>query len=149
MTQSNNIFYSAVYFLSATLITAWFIAVAPMYISEGQMVLSGSIAGGKWAVQIIAAFIWLPIIKWEFLRRIGHTCFIGSALLLPYCVGAAFSFNSPNFFIGSLVVAVVAMVVLYYQSVRSCRITIRWWWGWLVCLAIAITLQLTVVFEFF
>lgn len=147
MTQSNNIFYTGVYFLLATLITAWFIAVAPMYISDGQMVLSGTIAGGKWAIQIIAAFIWLPSIKYEFLRRIAHTCFVGSVLLLPYCVGGAFlNYNSPYFFIGSLVLAVFAMIALYYKSVRKCNISLNWWWGWLVCLVIAITLQLTVVF---
>lgn len=148
MNQQNNIFFSAVYFALSAAITAWFIAAAPMYISQRQILLSGTIAGGKWAVQIIAALLLLKGRKWKFIRYIGFTCFIGSALLLPYAIsGWFFNINAPLFFIGSLLVAVLAMVVLYFNSVITSRISLSWWTSWLVCLAVAITLQLAVVFD--
>jgi hypothetical protein len=40
------------------------------------------------------------------------------------------------------------MIALYYQAVKKTGLSLKWWAGWLVCLAVAITLQLTVVFGY-
>jgi hypothetical protein len=148
MNNSTNIFLFFFYFILSTVITWWFIIVAPMYISQEQMMLSCGIAGGKWMIQVAAGYLLLGDKRWEFLKRIGFTCFIGSVILLPYSISGSMHWNnSPRFFLGSLIVAVLAMILLYYNSVRKCRISLKWWLEWLVCLAIAISLQLTVVFH--
>jgi hypothetical protein len=139
---------SILYFALSTLFTAWFVLLSPMYISQEQMFLSAAIAGGKWAIQILMGILFLEKKTILFLKKIGFVCFIGSCLLLPY---VALSFmnvsNSSFFFIGSLFVSVVAMIALYYKEVRQMQLSIKWWLIWLLCLAIAISLQLTVVFH--
>lgn len=145
---SKEIILFLFYFIASTIITWWFIIVAPMYISQEQMLLSCGIAGGKWMVQVIAGFLLLKDKRWPFLRRIGFTCFIGSLVLVPYSVsGSFFGFADPMFFLGSLIVSVFTMIVLYYRSVEKTGISLKWWFGWVFCLAIAISLQLTVVFH--
>lgn len=136
------------YFTLSTLITWWFIAVSPLYISLEQMLWSCGIAGGKWTIQLIAAFLLLKEKKWDFFRNIGWVCLVGSMLLLPYCISASFNWMAnAAFFIGSLVAAVVAMIFLYYRAVKQVNISLFWWVAWLSCLAVAISLQLTVVFH--
>lgn len=148
ITTRNEILLFLFYFTLSTIITWWFIIVAPMYISQEQMLLSCGIAGGKWMIQVVAGYLLLKDKRWAFLRRIGFTCFIGSVILLPYSVsGSFFAFADPSFFLGSLIVSVLTMIALYYRSVRSTGISLGWWFGWLLCLAIAISLQLTVVFH--
>jgi hypothetical protein len=143
-----DILPALIYFFLSTVITWWFIAVSPLYISEDQMLLSCGIAGGKWMVQLIAGFILLHEKRWEFIRRIGFTCFIGSFILLPYCLSSVMKFNdSSEFFLASLIFSVVTMILIYYRSVKKCRISLLWWIAWLLCLAIAVSLQLTVVFH--
>ena len=136
------------YFLLSTLITWWFIQASPLYTSTQQKLLSCGIAGTKWGIQILAALILLKERKWEFIKDIGLTCFIGSLILLPYAIfSSAFGINGKNFFVGSLLVAVAVMILMYAISVRHSRLSKSWWVGWLVCLAIAIYLQLTIVFQ--
>ena len=136
------------YFLLSTLITWWFIQASPLYTSTPQKLLSCGIAGTKWGIQILAALILLKKRKWEFIKDIGLTCFIGSLILLPYAIfSSAFGINGKNFFVGSLLVAVAVMILMYAISVRHSRLSKSWWVGWLVCLAIAIYLQLTIVFQ--
>lgn len=136
------------YFVASTLITWWFIEASPLYTSLQQKLLSCGIAGAKWSIQIIAAWFLLKEKKWLFLKNIGLTCFIGSIILLPYAVlSNASGINGQNFFLGSLLLAVAVMILMYAISVRSTGVKIYWWLGWLVCLAIAVTLQLTVVFH--
>jgi len=138
------------YFLFSTLITWWFIEASPLYTSTDQKLLSCGIAGAKWTIQILAALILLKEKKWEFIKDIGLTCFIGSLILIPYAIfSSAFGINGKNFFLGSLLMAVAVMILMYAISVRHSRLSKIWWLGWLVCLAIAITLQLTVVFHVF
>jgi len=135
------------YFLLSTLITWWFIQASPLYTSTNQKLLSCGIAGAKWGIQIFAALLLLKENKWEFIKDIGLTCFIGSLILLPFAIfSSAFGINGTNFFLASLLVAVAVMILMYAISVRHSRLSKLWWLGWLVCLAIAITLQLTVVF---
>ena len=143
-----DIIFSVFYFFTSTIITWWFIAISPLYISNEQMLLSCGIAGGKWMIQLLAGFILLNEKRWEFIRRIGCTCFIGSVLLLPYCISSMMRLSdSATFFLGSLILSVSTMIVIYYWSVRKCRISLIWWAAWLICLAIAVTLQLTIVFH--
>jgi hypothetical protein len=145
-----DILLGLTYFFLSTVITWWFIAVSPLYISEGQMLLSCGIAGGKWMIQLLAGFMILHEKRWEFMRRIGFTCFIGSMILLPYCLSSVMKLNdSPEFFLASLIFSVAAMVLIYYWSVKKCGISLLWWGAWLICLAIAVSLQLTVVFHVF
>lgn len=148
MTQNRNIFLFFLYFFLSTVITWWFIAVCPLYISKQQMLLSCGIAGGKWMIQIVAGYLLLGDQKWEFLRRIGHTCFIGSVILLPYAVvGSCFLVSGAEAFVTFLALSVVTMIGVYRWNVRRMRLPLKWWFAWLGCLAIAISLQLTVVFH--
>jgi hypothetical protein len=144
-----TIYTALLYFLLSTLLTWWFIAASPLYITPHQMFLSCGIAGGKWAIQLLAAFFLLTQEKkWKFIHHIAYTCFIGSMLLTPYAISSAFNGNtSSNFFIGSLIVSVITMIFLYYLSTKKAGVALGWWWGWLICLATAVTLQLTVVFD--
>jgi hypothetical protein len=39
------------------------------------------------------------------------------------------------------------MVLMYFFAVKQAALPLIWWFGWLFCLAIAISLQLTIVFH--
>lgn len=135
------------YFSLSALITWWFIKSASLYTGLPQALLSLAIAAGKWVLQIAAALLLLETVKWAFIHRIARCCFAGSAMLLPYCLSTATGNNPEDFFTGSLVLAVVLMIYLYYQSVQQTGLKLYWWIGWLVSLALAIFLQLTLVFQ--
>lgn len=136
------------HFALSTLFTWWFVMVSPLYISNEQMVLSTVVAGGKWAIQIIAALMLLSKRRWEFVREIGFVCLAGSCVLLPYVLFSILHWSSDaRFFVGSLVVAVVLMIILYHKAVKLLFLPSAWWYGWLVCLCIAVSLQLTIVFH--
>jgi membrane protein DedA with SNARE-associated domain len=113
------------------------------------MLLSSGIAGGKWLVQVMLGLVLLNDKAFIFLKNIGFVCFTGSCILIPYILSAMTGLsNAAEFFFGSLVVSVITMIVLYYRAVRQTGLSARWWLGWLLCLAVAITLQLTVVFGY-
>jgi hypothetical protein len=136
------------YFVLATLITWWFIKESPLYTSQKQQLLSCGIAGGKWAIQILAALIVLKERRWVFIKDIGMTAFAGSIILLPYAIlGSVFGINGKDFFLGSLTISIALMVFMYAISVRHSRLHIAWWLGWLICLSIAIILQLRLIFD--
>ncbi|WP_316765312.1 hypothetical protein [Pedobacter frigiditerrae] len=136
------------YFLLSTLITGWFIGQKyVLYENMQQMLLSGSIAGAKWGIQILAALLFLGKKKFEFIRRISFVCFIGSALLLSYYLMAYLPISNANQFLFALVLCVVVMLFLYFKAVIKTRISLKWYFGWVLCLCIAITLQLNVVFH--
>jgi hypothetical protein len=141
--------YASVYFVLSTLLTWWFVILCPVYVSNEQMILSTSIAGGKWAMQIVLALALLRSKSWLFIKEISFVCFVGSCILVPYIV-LAFSGiqDAPEFFFGSLIVSVLTMIVLYYRGIKAVNISMLWWYFWLVCLCIAISLQLTVVFHY-
>jgi hypothetical protein len=145
--QQKDILRSGFFFLASVLLTAWFIqAGESLYISTGIMYISGTIAATKWGLQIIAALFFLGDKKWLFIRRIGFTCFAGSAILLPYFLFSTIRLLPNSFFI-SLVLSVLLMIFLYYRAVVTTGLSIKWFWGWIACLATAILLQLTVVFK--
>lgn len=138
------------YFGLSFILTWWFICVSPLYISQEQMLLSTGIAGGKWFLQIIAGLIFLKDKSWEFLKGIGSVCLLGSCLLIPYIAGSVLGVaNNGSFFLGSLIVSVITMIFYYFYMVKKLHIGIKWWIYWILCLAIAISLQLTLVFHVF
>ena len=142
-----NIFLAFIYFLLSTIITWWFIQQGKtLYFSQSKMLLSCGIAGAKWGIQIGAVLLFLHQKKWIFIKCIGFTCFVGSCILLPYCF-FEFLRNIENSFLASLIIAVLTMIFLYYKSVKQTGISIKWFGGWVCCLAIAISLQLFVVFK--
>lgn len=137
-----------IYFTLSGLLTWWFIIVCPLYISQEQMLLSTSIAGAKWSIQIILGLLFLKEKAWPFVKNIGFVCFIGSCILIPYIILSITGIsNSGSFFLGSLIVAVIIMVFSYLRILKKLLLPIKWWIYWLICLAIAISLQLTVVFH--
>jgi hypothetical protein len=138
------------YFTLSTVITWWFVILSPLYSSIEQMLLSTSIAGGKWAIQLGLGLLFLKEKRYRFLREIGYVCLVGSLLLSPYVLSASLGLsNTAEFFTGSLITAVLVMIYLYFKAVRSTQIALQWWLFWLLCLATAISLQLTVVFDIF
>jgi len=148
MNDPKKISLAIIYFILSTAITWWFVDVCPLYDSLQQKLLSTGIAGAKWCLQIAAAYFFLPQKRWDFIKHIGATCLVGSAILLPYAAMASFAdFNSATFFISSLLIAVVVMIALYLWAVKRSALAYKWFWGWIICLCIAISLQLTVVFS--
>ncbi len=145
-TNKFNIILAVVLFLLATGITMFFIERSSLYQSREQKILSVGIAGAKWLVQIIAA-IFLLKQRWLFIRKIATTCFIGALVLLPYCIFTTRESSHHKFFIMSLIGSVICMMLHYKRSLVSAGVPIGWWYSWLFCLAIAITLQLTIVFH--
>ena len=147
--KSNNLFLATLYFGLSTILTWWFVILCPLYVSTEQMLLSTTIAGGKWAIQILAGLVLLKDKAFLFLRKIGFVCLIGSCILIPYIGLALFHiYDGKEFFFGSLIVSVITMIIFYYRAVKQMGVSIKWWLGWLLCLAVAISLQLTVVFRF-
>ena len=148
--MNKKITVAIIYFLLSTLITWWFIQASPLYTSMQQKLLSCGIAGAKWSIQIFTALIFLKERKWHFIKNISFVCLIGSLILLPYAVlSKLWGVNGNDFFVGSLVLAVAVMIFFYAVAVKNAGINIKWWLGWLLCLAIAVTLQLTIVFHVF
>ena len=148
MKETKQIYFAIIYFLLSCIITWWFVNACPLYTGLQQKLLSTGIAGAKWALQIATAYFFLENKKWVFIKNIGFTCLVGSSILLPYAIAASFSnLNSTAFFVTSLIVSVVAMIILYFLNVRKLMIPAKWFWGWICCLIVAIILQLTVVFS--
>ncbi len=136
------------YFLLSTLFTWWFVVLSPDYSGPELMILSTSIAGGKWMIQILGAFLFMKEKAVVFVKNIGFVCFVGSCILLPFVISALTGFNNGSiFFFISLVLSVITMIILYRAAVLKSQVSIGWWYFWLFCLAVAISLQLTVVFK--
>lgn len=147
-TDTKHIILAGVCFFISTLLTWWFIEVSNLYHSQKQEILSAGIAGGKWGLQILLALIFLREKKWAFIYGISVVCMVGSIILLPYCLALISGFpDSPAFFVGSLIAAVFAMLVFYYQTVKKNEVGGQWFVFFAVALFIAVSLQLTVVFK--
>lgn len=148
MKDSKEKYSAFLYFSLSTVITWWFVDVCPLYEGVQQKLLSTGIAGAKWALQILAAYFFLADKKWGFIKNTGITCLAGSLILLPYAMAATFfHVNGSSFFVSSLIVAVLVMIIMYFLNVQKLALSKKWFWGWIVCLVIAITLQLTLVFS--
>lgn len=149
MSNKKTIFLAIVYFLLSAALAGIFIANKFwLYNNINAMIFSGTIAGGKWLLQIIAAYIFLKEKKWEFIKRIGFVCFIGSLILFVYYIFNFFPLPIDGFsqFIVSIGLSVLAMIMMYYRTVKKTGLSIKWFWGWMICLVIAISLQLNIVF---
>ncbi|MEO7308053.1 MAG: hypothetical protein ABIR78_10475 [Ferruginibacter sp.] len=148
MNNSKSIYFAILYFLLSAIITWLFVDACPLYTSLQQKLLSTCIAGAKWGLQIAAGYFFLGTKKWEFIKNIGIVCMAGSIVLLPYTIIAGLGKeNGSIFFTYSLLLAVVLMIGLYFLNILRAGLPLKWFGGWLICLAIAITLQLTVVFS--
>jgi hypothetical protein len=148
MNDTKNIYFAILYFGLSGIITWLFVDACPLYSSFHQKLLSTGIAGAKWGLQIAAGYFFLGEKKWEFIKNIGAVCMAGSFVLLPYVIAAFFGKDHGSvFFVNSLLLAVVLMIGLYFLNILRSGIPLKWFGGWLVCLGIAITLQLTVVFS--
>jgi len=153
MTSAGNtgkdMILAALYFFLSTVLTWWFIdrGASLYHFDMHKMLLSCAVAGGKWAIQIGAALLWLREQRWPFIRRIAFTCFAGSCILVPFCFGLPTLIAGINSFLLSLISSVACMMVLYYRSVRSTGLPVKWFLGWVACLCVAVSLQLTVVFN--
>ena len=148
MNNSKNIQLPVLYLFLSAAITWWFVDVCPLYTGLQQKLLSTGIAAAKWGFQIGAAYFFLSAKKWEFIKNIGFTCLVGSVILLPYPIATVFfKIDNSQFFVGSLIAAVLVMIILYFLNVQKLALPKKWFWGWIFCLVIAITLQLTVVFS--
>jgi hypothetical protein len=141
---------ATVYFGLSLILTILFVLVCPMYISQEQLILSLSIAGGKWIVQITAAIALLRKRRSSFIHGMGRVCLLGSLILVPYILSGWLEIsNEPVFFFGSLMLAILVMVYRYYAEVTRLNLSLAWWYFWLLCLTTAIGMQLTVVFHLF
>ena len=139
-----------IYFLLSAVLTGVFIGNKFwLYDSVSSMVLSGCIAGGKWLVQIIAALIFLKEKKWEFIKRIGFICFVGSCMLFLYNILFYLPLPLDGFslFVLSILLSVLVMIIMYYRAVQKTGLPLKWFWAWFACLAVAVFLQVKVVFE--
>lgn len=146
MNSGRAIALAGIYFLFGAIITSWFIArKAWLYESVDLMILSGSIAGAKWLIQLVAALILLRETRWTFIKNIGLVCLAGSAaLLIYYFLPISWGFGTLTV---SVAFSVLLMIGLYYRAVKISNVSIYWFWSWIVCLLIAVSLQLTVVFD--
>lgn len=142
-TTHRNAGIAAIGFLVSLLLTWWFIESFDGYLSFRNRILSGSIAGGKWALQLLLAFLLLGDKRWLYFREMGVVCATGSLLLLPYILLG----NSWYFFLGSLICSVIAMAVMVVLRLTAIQVGKNWILLWFGLLAIAVTLQLTVVFK--
>ena len=99
--DKRNVIIAFASFLLATIITYYFIYCgADVYHFDHQkMLLSCTIAGGKWGLQILGAIMFLKEQRWVFIRNISLTCLVGSVVLLPFCFRPDLSmFSGVTFF---------------------------------------------------
>lgn len=146
---NNNIIKAALYFILSVLLTGIFINQKFwLYSSVNAMLLSSSIAASKWMIQIVVALLFLKEKKWAFIRRISFVCFIGSAILFVYYIldFSPLPIGGFSQFILSIGLSVLVMIFLYYKAVKKTRLSLKWFWSWMLCLFIAVFLQTTVVF---
>lgn len=146
--MQKHLYLTAFNFSLSAFLTWLFVISFPIYVSQDQMLLSSFIAGGKWLFQIIIALVILKEKAWEFIQAISKVCLWGSMILIPFIISSYFKWDSGTlFFVLSLVLAVVVMIVSYYSAVKKRALTMWLNGSWLCSLMVAITLQLTVVFK--
>ena len=139
---------AAVYFGLSLLLTTLFVLACPLYISQEQLILSLSVAGGKWIIQILAAIALLRKRRSSFIHGMGRVCLLGSLILVPYILSGWLEIsNDPIFFFGSLMLAILVMVFRYHHEVSRLNLSLAWWYFWLFCLTTAVGIQMTVVFH--
>lgn len=139
---------AAIYFGISLILTTLFVLACPLYISQEQLILSLSFAGGKWVLQIFLAIAILRRRTASFIHGMGRVCLMGSMMLIPYILSAWLEISDDQwFFFGSLLLAILIMVFRYYTEVTRLNLSLAWWYFWLFCLTVAVGLQMTVVFH--
>ena len=106
------------------------------YISLRQMLLSGGIAGGEWAIQLSLAWFRLGDEKWRYYREMGMICAIGSSILVPYIITS----GGWEYFLASLIGCVVVMAGLICWRLSNLGLRKFWVPLWFGLLAVAVTL---------
>jgi hypothetical protein len=149
MNSDTKYIVQAVICLSLSTVFTWqFIAVSNLYQTQSQEVLSCSIAGENRSLQILLALLFLKEKNRSFIYGISLVCLVGSVMLLPYCVARLLGFaDNSAFFVGSSITAVMCMSALYYRTVRQNQVGLHWVVFFAIALFIAVSLQLTVVFQ--
>ncbi len=144
--DARDISLATFYFLLSAVITGWFIGEKyALYQSSNQLLLSGSIASIKWITQIIAALILLKNKKFEFIKRIATVCLVGSIVLFSIYAIEHFLEATTYQLLVALGASVITMIILFYRAVFLTDISIKWFYGWLACLTLTFSLQLTVI----
>lgn len=125
------------------ILTGYFIEAYDGYISMHQTLLSGGIAGGKWAIQLSLAWFILGDKKWRYYKEMGTICAVGSSILIPFIIWP----GGWEYFLSSLSASVLVMASLVCWRLQ--RIPLNKWWVllWFGFLAIAVALQLLIVFR--
>lgn len=147
---NRNIFYAVLYFLSAAMITSFFIAGKFwLYSDVPTMLSSGVVTVAVWLMQVIIALILLRTEKWEFIKRVGFVSLIGSATLYLYYLFAFLPIAISGFsqFVVSVGCSVIIMIVMYYKAVQKMKLSFSWFWGWMICLTMAIMVQAKFIFD--
>jgi hypothetical protein len=141
---------ATVYFSLSLILTTLYILACPLHIPHEQLILSLSILGGNWIIQILAATVLLRNRRLSFIHGMGRVCLLGSLVLTPYILSSWLEFsNEPVFFFGSLMLAILVMVFRYYAEVIRLNLSVAWWYFGLLCLTIATGLHMTLVFHLF
>nr|MCU0239030.1 hypothetical protein [Pyrinomonadaceae bacterium] len=70
-TNKKHILWTFIAFFLSTIITWWFIKQSNLYQYQSQEILSCSIAGGKWCLQILLGILFLKEKKWSFILVIS------------------------------------------------------------------------------
>ena len=143
--RPHPVFFIIFAFLLSTALTAAFILRYEHYASRPTMLLSAFIAGAKWAIQIGLGLFFLQEKRWIYITQLATTCLIGSVVLIPY---AAFG-GSPAFFFGSLCASIIIMIIDIKRRLHQIQLSNHWFSLWVILLALAVSLQLTVVFRLF
>lgn len=144
--NTRNAIFAIIYFAISGLITAWFIEQKFGYLASPLTILfSNFVSVFKWAVMVIAAILLLKRNKWVFIRRLGFACFAGTCMLLTIFITRRIHIDSWQQFTYPVFLALFVMTVLCYTAVRRTDVSIKWFIGWLICLAIGIVLQTRVV----
>ncbi|AYL93952.1 hypothetical protein [Mucilaginibacter celer] len=144
--NTRNAIFAIIYFAISGLITAWFIGMKFGYIASPlTIVLANFVSVFKWAAMVIAAIWLLKRNKWVFIRRVGFACFTGTCMLLTVFITRHLPIGSWQQFTYPVFLALFVMTVLCFRAVYVTGLSVKWFIGWLICLAIGMVLQTRVV----
>ncbi|MCS6823371.1 MAG: hypothetical protein NZ529_03685 [Cytophagaceae bacterium] len=128
----------------------WFVDCSTLYTSNSQKIQSVLIALGNWGVQMGLGLIFYRQNKTDFLLAISYAAFTGSLVLVPYCwLYVPQRINNTSYFIASIVLSTIVMVLSYFYWVRKSQIGLHWWAIWLLLLSVSVVAQIKVVFGIF
>ena len=110
--------------------------------------LATLVSCGKWLLQIGLAFALLRKRRASFIHGLGQNYLVSSLFFVPFILSSFLEFNSePLFFIGSLVLAGIAMAFRYFEEVKRLNLSMGWWYFWLFSLLLSVAIQVLFVFR--